>query len=1128
MREMNNGWRPRVRRPRPQYVAAAALAALLAGLTATPGAADDADRHTERADSAARGKTAEAPRSERHHITLVTGDRVTVETDPTGRQSVSVKPAEGREHITFVKRQDGGDWTVIPVDALPLLAADRLDRALFNVSALVKEKYADRPGLPLIVEYAGDADAVERRLTSAGAGKIDAIPGTSFATRSGQSKGVTEFWESIAPAEAGATTMGAGIRRVWLDGRATVRLDQTVPHIGAPQAWAKGYKGDGVKVAVLDTGYDPNHPDLKGLVAESKNFTDEPNTDDLHGHGTHVTSTVAGSGAASGGQFKGVAPGAQILSGKVCNSDGSCDNSDIIEGMAWAAQHGAKVINLSLGDVDAPGTDAMEAMVDAVTRDHGVLVVVAAGNNGPGKVNSPASADRALAVGASQIDDELANFSAIGPRVGDFGLKPDLVAPGVGIVAARAGGTTAEDGYTGMSGTSMATPHVAGAAALLFQQHSDWTPEQVKRQLMHSTTGAKERGAFYQGSGRVDIARAIDQQVTAEPTGLDFGQIRWSAGGRPPVSKTLTYRNPGSEPVTLDLSLNVSYEAKKLAPEGLFRLSADKVTVPAHGAADVTLTATPEITTIYKGYSGVVVASTADKSVSVRTPVGMDVEQPSHDLHITMKDRSGKAPDYAYLLVSSADDKTYELELLGEDSTTLRLPSDKAYSVSGFFFDAAFTEGTAVGAPQIMMSAARDITIDARKAKPVTVSAPSRSARIMSAEVGTLGLDGELLSVSMNDAIGGDRIENLWATPTAHYKDSKFTYLINTIWGDPATGGTQPSSVYYLTRPVRGAIPADPSYHPRKSELATVNTTFAATAPGTTAYRSIWMYLDNLRFNHGMDGLPVPSRRVDYFSTSESLLWQSIFEQNFFTRPESHGQSFMTPLHRYKAGTVEERWNQGVQAMGFAPEGLNAFREGNTIQYAIQDSANGNLDLVAGTTSAERPRAQLRRNGELVSEWRGYSEVPADATPADYRLNIELQRDRTPLSTISTDLRAEWRFRSQTTTGRQALPLYAVRMSPELDEWNRAKGGRTLDIPVLIQRALGAAESPIRTFTTEVSYDEGKTWHSAKVKGSGEKRTVTVHHPHRSSGGSVSLRTYVKDAAGNSFKQTVIKAYLLK
>lgn len=1132
MRHMNIRRRPGVHRLRPLHVGAvAALIALLGGLTTPSGAAEDLGPDARPADTSARGRADGSSSTAQRQVTLITGDRVTLTQDPSGKQSVAVEPAEGREHLTFIKRQVGRDWTVIPADALPLLATDRLDRALFNVSALVREKYADRSSLPLIVQYTGEADTAEQRLAAAGAGKVRAIAGTPFATLSEDRGDAAEFWKTLAPAKAGATSFGAGLRRVWLDGHSKVQLDRTVPLIGAPHAWEQGYKGDGVKVAVLDTGFDPQHPDLKGLVTESANFTGEPSTDDLMGHGTHVTSIIAGSGAASGGRYKGVAPGARILSGKVCTMDGNCDNSAIVEGLAWAAQHGAKVINLSLGDTDTPETDAVEAMVDTVTRDYGSLVVAAAGNFGPGKVATPASAESAVAVGATQANDELAAFSAIGPRVGDSGLKPDLVAPGVGVVAARAGGTTADDGYTEMSGTSMAAPHVTGAAAILFQQHPDWTPEQVKRALMHSTTGAFERGAYYQGAGRVDIARAVDAQVTAEPTGLDFGLIRWSDATRPPVSRTITYRNPGSEPVTLHLKHNAGYRAGKApAPEGLFRLSTDTVAVPAHGTADVTLTVTPEATTLYTAFSGVVSAVTSDNRVSIRVPFGADIEQPSHDLRITMKSRSGVAPEYAYLLVNSADGKSYEQEVLGRDSTVLRLPND-TYSVSGFFFDGDFTEGTVVGVPKVDTSSDRKATIDARTAKPVTVSAPSRSARILSAEFGTISLADQLLSVVMNNAVGGDHIEGLYATPTAQYKDSKFTYLVSTVWGEPPTDGVNPSSVYYLTRPVHGGIPADPGYRPRKSELAAVTTTFAATAPKTTAYRFVYMYVDNVRFTvQRMDGLPVPNRRVDYFSAADGLRWQTAFDQwNFFDPDSPRGQSYLGTFRSYKAGAkVEERWNQGIQAMGFSPEGMGTFREGDDMWFALEDAANGGMDLVAATSTSSRPTWELRRNGELVADYQGYAAVPADAAPADYHATLEQDRDLAPGSSVSTHLRAEWWFRSQTTTARQALPLYAVRMSPELDEWNRARAGHGFDIPVLIQRPVGAAATPVRTLTVEVSYDEGRTWRPAKVSGSGMERTVTVEHPRRSSAGSVSLRTYLEDAAGNSFKQTVIKAYLLK
>ncbi|MEU1616552.1 S8 family serine peptidase [Streptomyces sp. NPDC005722] len=1128
MSHMNIRWRVGVTSPRPQLVAATALAALLAGLAVTPGAAHG----TEPGDAAARPQAAGVPPTARQQVTLITGDRVTLETDPSGRQSVSVEPAEGREHIRFVKRQDGGKWTVVPVDALPLLAAERLDRALFDVSALVKGKYAERGSLPLIVQYTGAAGTAERRLTAAGAGEVNAIAGTSFATVSERRRNAGAFWRGIAPGTADATVLGAGVRRIWLDGRAKVQLDTTVPRIGAPHAWEKGLTGEGVKVAVLDTGYDPNHPDLKGLVVDSANFTGEADAADGHGHGTHVTSTVAGSGAASGGRYKGVAPGARILAGKVCTADGNCDDSAVIEGLAWAAQHGAKVINLSLGDTDTPGTDAVEAMVDTVTRDHGALVVAAAGNNGAGsRVSSPASADRALAVGAAEADDDRAEFSSVGPRTGDSGLKPDLIAPGVNVTAAMAGGTTAEDGYVAMSGTSMATPHVAGAAAILFQQHPDWTPEQVKRRLMQTTDGAKERGAYYQGAGRVDVARAVDQQVTADTTALDFGLVQWTDDVRNPVSRTITYRNPGTAPVTLHLTHNAGRGVRdEPAPQGLFRLGADQVTVPAGGTADVTLTVDPRTTTEYAAYSGVVRATTADGGVSVRVPFGMDLEQPSHELRLTLKDRAGKAPAYAYLLIDSADGGTYERELLGEAGTTLRLPNG-TYSVSGFFFDADFTEATVVGVPKVVTTADRSAVIDARAAEPVTISAPSRTARILSTEIGTISQGDELLSVTVNDAVGDDHVEHLYATPTARHKDSKFTYLVNSVWGEPATGGGNPPSAYYLTRPVHGAIPADPGYRPRRSELAQVNTTFAATAPGTTATRLLYMYVDDVRFAlQRMDGLRVPDRRVDYFSAADGLSWQTGFDQwNIFDPDSPRGQMYLGTLRGYRSGAAfEERWNQGVQAVGFSPEYMDTFRDGDDLWIGVQDAANGGMDLVAGTSTSREPKWELSRNGEAVPDFYGFATVPGDPTPADYRLTLDQDRDLAPVSSVSTKLRAEWRFRSQTTATPQTLPLYAVRMAPELDEWNRARAGRELRIPVLIQRPVGAARIAIRTFTTEVSYDEGRTWRPAKVTGSGTERTVTVDHPRHAAGGSVSFRTYVKDAAGNTFKQTVVKAYLLK
>jgi subtilisin family serine protease len=139
------------------------------------------------------------------------------------------------------------------------------------------------------------------------------------------------LWQQLT-----TTSLRGGIDHVWLDGQRKLSLDVSVPQIGAPAAWKAGLDGAGVTVAVLDSGIDATHPDLKDQISQARNFTTVPDTDDTVGHGTHVASTIAGTGAASGGRYRGVAPGAKLLVGKVCTD--VCEDSDILAGMAWAAR----------------------------------------------------------------------------------------------------------------------------------------------------------------------------------------------------------------------------------------------------------------------------------------------------------------------------------------------------------------------------------------------------------------------------------------------------------------------------------------------------------------------------------------------------------------------------------------------------------------------------------------------------------------------------------------------------------------------------------------------------------------------------------------------------------------------
>ncbi|HEY3365629.1 MAG TPA: S8 family serine peptidase [Symbiobacteriaceae bacterium] len=238
-------------------------------------------------------------------------------------------------------------------------------------------------------------------------------------------------------------------------------LDHSVPTTGAPKLWDLGYDGSGVIVAVVDTGVDYHHPALKDHVILGPNFADGNNDPmDGYGHGTHVAGIIASRDPV----YRGMAPGATIMAVKVLGNDGSGTESSVIAGVDWAVQHGAKVINLSLGAPGTGGRDPLSHAVDNAVRS-GAVVVVAAGNGGPdfSTIGSPGDARLALTAGATDNDRNLMSWSSRGPTL-DGRQKPDVLAPGDSVTSSVPGG-----GFDTMSGTSMATPHIAGLAALLVQ-----------------------------------------------------------------------------------------------------------------------------------------------------------------------------------------------------------------------------------------------------------------------------------------------------------------------------------------------------------------------------------------------------------------------------------------------------------------------------------------------------------------------------------------------------------------------------------------------------------------------------------------------------------------------------------
>jgi len=301
------------------------------------------------------------------------------------------------------------------------------------------------------------------------------------------------------------------IEQIWPDKPVHVFLDGSVPLIGVPQVWAAGPRGEGIVVAVVDTGVDFSHPDLSARRGLTEDFSGQGFVDN-HGHGTHVAGIIAGSGAASNGLYTGVAPAATIMAAKVLRADGSGSTSDVMAGVDWAAQNGAHVINLSLGsDEPGDGSDAMSQICDAAVA-RGIVVCVAAGNAGPGAgtVGTPGCSRSSITVGATDMSDRVASFSSRGPTT-DQRVKPDVCFPGVAIAACRASGTgmgqIIDDYYVAASGTSMATPHCAGSAALLLEADRTRTPQAIKELLMGSAKDL-QTDANAQGSGRAQVYEA--------------------------------------------------------------------------------------------------------------------------------------------------------------------------------------------------------------------------------------------------------------------------------------------------------------------------------------------------------------------------------------------------------------------------------------------------------------------------------------------------------------------------------------------------------------------------------------------------------------------------------------------
>ncbi|MGP3927575.1 S8 family peptidase [Streptomyces sp. 8N616] len=1105
-------------------IAMAAAIAMTAGLTASPSVAGERAATTAPSASSAPSKGGPA----KHWVTLLTGDRIAV--DAKGRP-VGIQRAEGREHIPVQVQRSGKHAYVVPRDAQKLIREGRVDQRLFDVGLLSRPEYrkAHREGLRLIVTYKGSRPAAKSELRAAGGTDVRrSFPKLGAeAVRTGQGEAASAAWDALTSEPQGAAgfrTAASGVGAVWLDAIHRASLDKSVPQIGAPEAWKAGFDGKGAKIAVLDTGVDQTHPDLAGQEIAEKNFSDAADSKDRYGHGTHVASISAGTGAKSGGTYKGVAPGARLLDGKVLGDEGSGEDSGIIAGLEWAAAEGADIVNLSLGGPDSPGVDPLEEAVNRISAEKGTLFVIAAGNEGdfgPGTVGSPGSADAALTVGAVDKEDRLASFSSTGPRVGDGAVKPDLTAPGVDIGAAAAPGsivaeegTPVADGYVAISGTSMATPHVAGAAAILAQQHPDWTGAQLKSALTGSTKPG-DYTPFQQGSGRVDVSAAIKQTVVAEPVSVSFGTQAWPHTDDKPVTKAVTYRNLGTEPVTLDLAVQGTGPDGKPAPAGMFGIDTKQLTLEPKAEGTVSATVDTRLGGMLDGAYGAVITATGGGQ-TVRTAAAVDREVESYDLTVRHLGRDGE-PTKIYGTtvdgVSGLGAGKFFAPYDESGTATIRVPKGRYILSSSVLVDEEdATKGIDwINQPKLDITKDTTVTVDARTAKPVDIRVPDSAAKPKnaSADFSVQTEDGGYGYGWWLDSYQGFRTAHLGPKPAAGelFQQWAGTWTSAAAQYDLAYGGTVSKLATGYTK------------HTEKGELAKITGKLGASVRNKTGRLWAWGYIPG-SFGSSAYAAPVklPGTRTSYVNAA-GVEWAFDFEQDG-PDPWAPEVAYSIGAKPYKAGkSYEKVCNVGVFGPKVSKE-YGIFREGNSLSGYLPVHADGKGHV--GGSVYDKAVTTLYRNGTKVGTnddpLTGEKAFRVPAGKARYKLTTSVTRSK--VAAVTTKLTASWTFTSRKTSEQTQLPASAVRFTPALAADSTAKAGATAAVPVAVQGS-GAGRN-LKSLAVYVSYDGGAHWRKVKVSGG----KVTVKNP--KAGKGISFRANVTDKQGNTLSQTLYNAYLGK
>jgi subtilisin family serine protease len=1106
-------------------LAGAAVTALLA-VAAEPASADPPDP------APGPRPTLPVPVDEAKVVTLLTGDKVQVNPAGSGRSRVRFVPADPAQS-GYETRTVGKDLYVVPDSAAKLVNNGKVDQALFNVSGLIRQGYDDASTsqIPVIATYKPTARAAQQPVP-AGSTRTRTLPSVGAAALRTDKTRARETWQSLST--------GREVQKLWLDAKVHKTLDQSVPYVGAPRAWQAGYDGSGTTVAVLDSGVDAEHPDLAGAVKAQQNFTDSPDVSDHDGHGTHTSSTVAGRGVASNGKHKGVAPGAQLLSGKVLNDYGSGELSWIIAGMEWAVAEGADVISMSIGTSEPVDcTDPMATAVDRISAS-GVLFVVAAGNlYGPAEtISSPGCAASALTVAATDLTHTTADFSSRGPVMGNHAVKPDIAAPGVDITAARAGGR-GDSAYTDMNGTSMATPHVAGAAAILKQQHPDWSGQQLKAALQNSVRPASTVAIYEQGAGELNVAQAVTQQVTGPGT-TDLGTFAWPHTPADKVTKPLTYRNTGTSPVTLTFAVDARGNNGKPLPSSLISFGAGSLTVPAGGSAELPVTIDPSASLDYGLYGAISarVVATGNDGRTVVTPVGFYLEPQYVDVTFRLIDRNGQ-PASSITALDVFDTDSIAAQRIGFEGAdrTLHLRAG-TYSLAAIIAtDGAngMVESYAfLGNPETTLTANTTITYDARTAAEATVTTQRPAERKGGSLTYGRIVDNWILASSRSF---GKQIKSVYLGTTPEVRRGTFEVVEGWQYASPA--GAKSPYLYSLAFTHEQQIKGTPEHRVRDRDLATIDATYYTPGKDYTysEYVDVWRPWSINLIPTGDRGAVAAPTRVQHLVTADrdtkvsqmvghadSMSWP--FATLMTSTAASYAPGSRHTESWFKAGLRPGMVTDQTTGLKYPP----AAREGNSVWSTFPAwsdtepghfSRGGFLDL--GGTELLADGVSLGRYGFYGQ---GFWDVPAAATNLElvYDL-IRWQRGDYKWESPTT-AETRWKWKSSAADAGKPLPLLFPDYDLPVDLNGRAPRVKAFPITISAETGHWYQAGRFTKARAWISADDGVTWGEIPVLNLGSKVVALADNTKATD--FVTLKVELTDANGKSVTQTLTRFYKIR